>query len=37
MEAGGKRGWVYGEFLYELVIRGRNDDILDETDHDTNA
>jgi hypothetical protein len=32
MEAGGKRGWVYGEFLYELVIRGRNDDILDETD-----
>lgn len=33
MESGGKRGWIYGEFLYELVIRGRNDDILEETDH----
>ncbi len=29
MESGGKRGWVFGEFIYPLVISGRNDDDLD--------
>lgn len=29
IEAGGKRGWIYGEFIYHLMIKGRNDDELD--------
>lgn len=29
IEAGGNRGWIYGEFIYHLMIRGRNDAELD--------
>lgn len=28
MESGGKKGWIYGEFLYPLIIKGRNDQEL---------
>ncbi|HRZ42003.1 MAG TPA: SH3 domain-containing protein [Bacteroidales bacterium] len=30
MEPGGKRGWIYGAFMYPLVIPGRNDENLQE-------
>lgn len=30
MEPGGKRGWIYGAFIYPLVIAGRNDENLQE-------
>jgi hypothetical protein len=30
LESGGKRGWIYGEFIYRLIIKGRNDENLDD-------
>ncbi len=27
--SGGERGWIYGEFIFRLVIKGRNDSLLD--------
>lgn len=29
IESGGKRGWIYGEFMYQLIVKGRNDGELD--------
>ncbi|MFO7723312.1 MAG: SH3 domain-containing protein [Bacteroidales bacterium] len=30
LESGGKKGWIYGEFIYRLIIKGRNDENLDD-------
>jgi hypothetical protein len=30
IESGGKKGWIYGEFIYRLIIKGRNDENLDD-------
>jgi hypothetical protein len=30
LESAGKRGWIYGEFIYPMVVKGRNDEDLSE-------